>query len=219
MIVFSATLPTFLGTTAALTEANFDVNTRQSHGAPIDSRLGGGGYYSRFFNPEDADYVRPSFLSRFAEVDGVGPAIGLTYAYHADTRNLVRLRQTSVQVYGLTASPLGVVYPDLTDITGGELAFQRMFAEPDAIILTAGFAEYLDAGIGDTVMVSGEGLDHVVPMHVVGLIERLAGFQNIGRNLRYIRWGGSVAFVSMDTFLRLTHDPNQDPIWSGGPGS
>ena len=46
MIVFSATLPTFLGTTAALTEANFDVNTRQRHGAPIDSRLGGGGYFS-----------------------------------------------------------------------------------------------------------------------------------------------------------------------------
>jgi ABC-type antimicrobial peptide transport system permease subunit len=217
MIVFSATLPTFLGTTAALTEANFDVNTRQSHGAPINSQIRGGGrYYITFFNPEDADYVRPTFLGRFTDVEGVGPAVGLTYAYSADTRNLVKLRQTSVQVHGLTASPLNVVYADLTEVTGGEAAFERMFDEPDAILLTAGFAEYLDVGIGDTVMVRGEGLDHVVPMHIVGLVERLAGFWNIGRNLRYIRWGGSVAFVSMDTFLRLSNDPNQETICIDG---
>jgi ABC-type lipoprotein release transport system permease subunit len=217
MIVFSATLPTFLGTTAALTEANFDVNTRQAQGAPINSRIRGSGrYYFTFFNPEEADHLRPGFLERFTAVEGVRPAVGLTYAFPADTRNLVRLRQTSVQVHGLTASPLSVVYPDLTEVTGGEAAFERMFAEPDAILLTAGFAEYLDVGIGDTVMMSGEGLDHVVPMHIVGLVERMAGFGNIGRNLRYIRWGGSVAFVSMDTFLRLTNDPNQESICIDG---
>jgi ABC-type antimicrobial peptide transport system permease subunit len=217
MIVFSATLPTFLGTTAALTEANFDVNTRQSHGAPIDSRIQGGGrYYFTFFNPEEAEYLRPNFLSRFTEVKDVGPAVGLTYHYNASTRNLVKLRETTVQVYGLTASPLSVVYSDLTEITGGEAAFERMFDEPDAIILTAGFAEYLDVGIGDTVMVEGEGLDHVVPMHIVGLVERLAGFWGIGRNLRNIRWGGSPGFVSMDTFLRLANDPNQETICIDG---
>jgi ABC-type antimicrobial peptide transport system permease subunit len=216
MIVFSATLPTFLGTTAALTEANFDVNTRQSHGAPINSRIRGGGHFMTFFNPEDADYVRPGFISRYTEVEGVGPAVGLTYGYSADMRNRVQLRKASVEVHGITASPLNVVYPDLTDVNGGEAAFRRMFAEPDAILLTTGFAEYLDVGIGDTVIVSGEGLDHVVPMHIVGLVERLAGFWNIGRNLRYIRWGGSVGFVSMDTFLRLTNDPNVDTICIDG---
>lgn len=218
MIVFSATLPTFLGTTAALTEANFDVNTRQSHGAPINSRIRGeGAYYITFFNPEDTVYLRPSFLERFTDVAGVGPVVGLTYGYNASMRNLVKLRQTSVRVHGLTASPLDVVYPDLTQVTGGEAAFERMFHEPDAILLTAGFAEYLDVGIGDTVMVYGEGLDHVVPMQIVGLVERMAGFGTIiGRNLRNIRWGGSVAFVSMDTFLRLANDPNRETICIDG---
>jgi len=216
MIVFSATLPTFLGTTAVLTEANFDVNTRQGGGAPINGRIGRGGYYLSFFGEEDTEYARPAILERFAEVEGVGPAVGLTYGYPAETRNLVRLRQTSVQVQGLTSSPLPVVYPDLTNVVGGEAAFQRMFDEPDAIVLTAGFAEYLDVGIGDTVMVEGQGLDHLVSMHVVGLVERMAGFRSIGRNLRDIRWGGAPAFVSMDTFIRLTNDPNVETVCLDG---
>ena len=217
MIVFSATLPTFLGTTAALTQSNFDVMTRQSNGAPINSAVRFGGFYFHFFSQEDdTEYLRPAFLSRFTQVQGVRPAVGLTYPYRGQTRNLVTLRETSVNVHGLTASPLSVVYPDLTDIADGEAAFQRMLAEPDAIILTAGFAEYLDVSIGDVVIMEGEGLDHKVPVHIVGLIERIAGFSNIGRNQRYFRWGGSPAFVSIDTFLRLTNDPNKEAICVDG---
>jgi ABC-type lipoprotein release transport system permease subunit len=211
MIVFSATLPTFLGTTAALVEANFDVQTRQGNGAPIESRVWRGGYYFRF-EDDDSEYLRPEVLSRFTQVAGVGPAVGLTYPYPGMTKNLVRLRETSVEVRGLTDSPLLVVYPDLTNVVGGEAAFRRMIGEPDAIILSAGFAEYLDVGIGDVVIVEGEGIDHSVPMHIVGLIERMAGFWNVGRNERYIRWGGSPAFVSIDTFLRLTTDPNEETV-------
>jgi ABC-type antimicrobial peptide transport system permease subunit len=218
MIVFSATLPTFLGTTAALTESNFDVQERQSNGAPIDSRVRRSGrYYVTFFNQEETEYLQPDFLDRFTRVAGVGPAVGLTYQYVATTRNRVKLRETRVNVQGLTSSPLSVVYPDLTVMVGdGSAAFERLFNEPDAIILSAGFAEYMDLGIGDTLIVEGEGLDHEVLMRVVGLVERMAGFWGIGRNQRYIRWGGSPAFVSMDTFLRLTNDPNQETICVDG---
>ena len=153
----------------------------------------------------------PAFLERFTDVEGVGPAVGLTYAYPADTRNLVKLRQTSVQVHGLTASPLSVVYPDLTDMVGGEAAFQRMFAEPDAIVLTAGFAEYLDVGIGDTVTGQGRGAGpRGADAH------RGAGRAH-GRFLEHrpqpcatSAGAAAPAFVSMDTFLRLTNDPNQE---------
>jgi len=55
-----------------------------------------------------------------------------------------------------------------------------------------------------------------VPMHVVGLVERMAGFRTIGRNLRDIRWGGAPAFVSMDTFIRLTNDPNVETVCLDG---
>ncbi|MBN1582294.1 MAG: ABC transporter permease [Anaerolineae bacterium] len=218
MIVFSATLPTFLGTTAALTEANFDVNTRQRTGADINAEVRRGGYFSSFFSAqEDAEYLRPAFLPRFTAVEGVGPAVGLTYTYRASTRNQVRLRSTSVSMQGLTASPLSVTFPDLTVMVGdGEAAFQRMFDEPDAVILTAGFAEYMDLKIGDTFLVQGQGLDHEVEMHIVGLVERMSGYWTIGRNQNYVRWGASPAFVSMDTFIRMTNDPNQEVVCLDG---
>ncbi|MBN1642296.1 MAG: ABC transporter permease [Anaerolineae bacterium] len=218
MIVFSATLPTFLGTTAALTESNFDVNVRQSSGAPIESAVWRrGSYYMTYFEREETEYLRPAFLERYTQVAHVGPVVGLTYGYQASARNLVRLRLASVDLHGLTASPLSVVYPDLTEMVGdGDAAFARMFEQIDTIVLTAGFAEYMDVGVGDVLIVAGAGLDHEVPMRVVGLIERMAGFWGIGRNMRDIRWGGSPAFVSLDTFLRLTTDPALDQVCVDG---
>ena len=217
MIVFSATLPTFLGTTAALTVANFDVSTRQSNGAPINSRVRSGGYYFTFFDREEAEYLLPDILDRFTQVDHVGPAVGLTYQYLAMTRNLVQLRQARVNVYGLTASPLSVVYPDLTDMVGdGDAAFAHTFAQADTIILSAGFAEHMDVEVGDVLILDGTGIDHKVSMRIVGLVEKMAGFSGIGRNQQFTRWGGSPAFVSMDTFLRLTNDPNHETICIDG---
>lgn len=218
MIVFSATLPTFLGTTAALTEANFDVNVRQGNGAPVNSRVyGGRGYFATFFNPVDAEFLPPDFLQRYTEVEHVGPAVGLTYSYQASTRNLVKLRNTNVSLYGLTDSPLRVVYPDLTAMVGdGDAAFARIFAEPDTVIVAAGFAEWMDIAVGDTLLVQGNGTDHEVSMRVVGLVEKMAGFWGIGRNQNYIRWGASPGFVSLDTFLRLTNDPNVEQICIDG---
>ena len=218
MIVFSATLPTFLGTTAVLTEANFDVTVRNSNGAPIEARVRTrGGYFLTFFQREQVEYLPPAFLDRITQVEQVGPAVGVSYAYRGSTRNLVKLRDASVQIHGLTASPLSVTYPDLTQMVGdGDAAFARMFAQPDAIVLSAGFAEYMDVTVGDLLLVQGNGLDHEVEMQVVGLIEKLPGFFGIGRNQNFVRWGGSPAFVSLDTFLRLTTDPNQERICIDG---
>jgi ABC-type antimicrobial peptide transport system permease subunit len=217
MIVFSATLPTFLGTTAVLTEANFDVNVRQGNGAPIDAWVRSGGYYHMFFfDREEGEYLQPDFMSRFTDVEDVGPAVGLTYSYRAETRNLVKLRGTAVTLYGLTGSPLDVVYSDLTQVPNGEAVFERMFNEPDGIVLSTGFAEYMDLSVGDTIVVTGRGLDHKVHMHIVGLVDKMAGFWGIGRNQNFVRWGSSPAFVSLDTFLRLTNDPNVEQICVDG---
>lgn len=215
MIVFSATLPTFLGTTTALTEANFDVMTRQLNGAPINAQMSRrGGYYVYFFENRD-DYLHPAFLSRFA-LPGVEPVVGLTYSYMSKAHNLVQLREATLNVLGVTSSLLGVVYPDLTSMVGdGDRSFRRLLAEPDAIIVTAGLARYLDLGFDDTIVLDGNGLDHKVEMHVVGLIERMPGFWDIGRGERYVRWGSS-AFVSLDTFLRLVNDPNREAICVDG---
>jgi ABC-type antimicrobial peptide transport system permease subunit len=53
-------------------------------------------------------------------------------------------------------------------------------------------------------------------MRVVGLIERLPGFDGFSRNERYVRQGRTPAFVSLDTYLRLTHDPTTSTICPRG---
>jgi ABC-type antimicrobial peptide transport system permease subunit len=191
---------------------------RQGNGAPINSHIyTEGGYFFKFFGNVEAEYETPSFLDRYTQVEHVGPVVGLTHEYNASTRNLVKLRDYRVQVIGLTDSPLDVVYSDLTQMQGdGDTIFARMLDEPDTIVLSAGFAEAMDVRVGDILMVEGAGLDHTVPMRVVGLIEKMAGFWGISRNQNYVRWGGTTAFVSLDTFLRLTNDPNVEQICVDG---
>ena len=206
MVVFSATLPTFLGTMAALEEKNYDIEARFRYGAPVTAEVSRWGWH--FFARDEENDLLPSFLDEFRAVPGIAQAVGLTAEYSADMSNRVELRNAAVQVQGLTGTPDGIVYADLTEYyAGGPHTFEQILSEPDTIILGAGYADYMDLGIGDVVRVPGEGKDHVVDMRVVGLIERLPGFEGFSRNENYVRWGRSPGFVSLDTYIRLTHDP------------
>jgi len=53
-------------------------------------------------------------------------------------------------------------------------------------------------------------------MRVVGLIERMPGFEGFSRNERYVRQGRSPGFVSLDTYIRLTNNPTLDDICARG---
>ena len=212
MIVFSATLPTFLGTMAAMEQKNYDVEARFRNGAPVVARVS----RWRAFDQEE-DILLPSFLDEFRAVEGVAQAVGLTPSYRASMSNKVALRRTSIQVQGITGSLDGIVYSDLAEYyAGGAQAFETILSVPDTIIVGAGYAEYMDISVGDVVQVPGEGIDHVTQMRVVGLIERLPGFEGFTRNENYVRWGDSVGFVSLDTYIRLTHDPNTGTICAYG---
>ncbi len=211
MVVFSAALPTFLGTMTALEQKNYDVEARFRQGAPVTARIAR--WRWAFVGGEGQDYLRPEFLDEFRAVPGLERVVGLTSEYGADVANKVELRNAAVQVQGVTESLDNVVYKDLTTYDAvGPAAFDIILSEPDTIILGAGYAEYMDVSIGDTVRAQGEGKDHIVTMRVVGLIERMPGFEGFSRNENYVRWGRSPAFVSLDTYLRLTHDPLKDPI-------
>ncbi|MFN2286181.1 MAG: ABC transporter permease [Anaerolineae bacterium] len=214
MVVFSATLPTFLGTMAALEQKNYDVQARSNYGAPITVAVS---RWSWSFYASDENNLLPSILNDFRDVPGIADAVGVTAAYNASVTNKVALRTTTVLVYGLTGTLDGIVYDDLTEYyAGGPEMFETIFREPDTIILGAGYAEYMDVGIGDVIKVQGAGKDHSVPMRVVGLIERMAGFSTISRNENDVRYGQVPAFVSLDTYLRLTHDPTVETVCVGG---
>ncbi len=215
MIVFSATLPTFLGTMTALEQKNYDVQARFDNGAPIIAEISRWRWY--FFGPQEEEGLRPALLEEVRAASGIAEAVGLTTEYLAEVTNRVELRNAAVQVRGVTDSLDGIVYGDLTEYAaGGPQALDRILAEPDTIILGAGYAEYMDVSVGDVILVQGEGTDHIVEMQVVGLIERMAGFRGFSRNENDIQWGSAEGFVSLDTYLRLANDPTVEDICVGG---
>jgi ABC-type lipoprotein release transport system permease subunit len=215
MIVFSAALPTFLGTMTALEERNYDVQARFDNGAPVVAEVSRWGWY--VFSGQDIEGLEPEVLDEFRSVPGIAEVIGLTTGYRADVTNRVELRTAAVQVRGITDSLDGIVYDDLAEYAvGGPEIFDRILAEPDTIILGAGYAEYMDLKVGDVILVQGEGTDHVVEMRVVGLVERLPGFEGFSRNESDIRWGSAEGLVSLDTYLRLSNDTTVQDICTGG---
>jgi len=205
MVVFSATLPTFLGTMTALEQKNYDIEARFRNGAPVVAEVS---RWRRYFFSQSAEAgLLPSFLDELRAVQGIEQAVGLAAEYNSAVANKIELRNAAVQVQGLTGTLDGIVYADLTEYyAGGPQAFDEILAEPDTIILGAGYAEYMDLNVGDVVRVPGEGKDHVVDMRIVGLIERMPGFEGFSRNENYVRWGRSPGFVSLDTYIRLTTD-------------
>ena len=212
MVVFSATLPTFLGTMTALEQKNYDVTARFNNGSPIIASISRWGWYY-FGNQDNENNLLPSFLNEFSAVPNIENAVGLTAEYRSDVTNKVALRTTAIQVQGITGSLDDIVYSDLTEYAeGGPAMFDTILSEPDTIILGAGYAEFMDLQVGDVVRVPGAGKDHVVTMRVVGLIERMAGFNALSRNENYVRWGSSPGFVSLDTYIRLTHDPTVEAM-------
>ncbi|RLD00013.1 MAG: hypothetical protein DRI77_01465, partial [Chloroflexi bacterium] len=215
MVVFSATLPTFLGTMTALEQKNYDVEARFRNGAPVIAEVSRWRRY--FFSQSGEDGLLPGFLDEFRAVEGIEQTVGLAAEYHAEVTNKVELRDVAVQVQGLTGTLDGIVYADLTEYhAGGPQAFDEILSEPDTIILGAGYAEYMDLSVGDVVRVTGEGKDHVVDMRIVGLIERMPGFAGFSRNEQYVRQGRSPGFVSLDTYLRLTTDPTVENVCASG---
>jgi putative ABC transport system permease protein len=215
MVVFSATLPTFLGTMTALEQKNYDVEARFRYGAPVTAQVSRWGW--RFFIQNEENNLLPSFLDEFRAVPGIARAVGLTAEHSSELTNRVALRDAAVQVQGLTGTLDGVVYADLTEYhVGGPHTFDQILSEPDTIILGVGYAEYMDLDVGDIVRVPGAGKDHAVDMRIVGLIERMPGFEGFSRNENYVRWGRSPGFVSLDTYIRLTTDPTVEDVCTRG---
>jgi putative ABC transport system permease protein len=215
MVVFSATLPTFLGTMTALEQKNYDVEARFRYGAPVTAQVSRWGWH--FFVQNTEGHLLPSFLTEFRAVPGIARAVGLTTEFSAEASNRVALRDAAVQVQGLTGTLAGIVYADLTEYhTGGPHTFDEILSEPDTIILGAGYAEFMDLHVGDVVRVPGEGKDHVVNMRIAGLIERMPGFEGFSRNENYVRWGRSPGFVSLDTYIRLTTDLTVEDVCTRG---
>ena len=206
LVLFSGILPSFLAASTALEDANLESNVKMNLGAPVDMRIFGGEQES-----ETAllNRLRPSFLTQdMGQVPGLAERVGVSYGYRGSAGDSVGLRNASVDYFGLTGSLEQVSFNELIAyVAGGENAFARMQAEPNAVIIGEGLALHLAAGLGDRISLIGEGLDHEEEVVIVGILRRLPGFNGMGQS-RQSAFGSDV-LMSLPTFRRLTTVPGE----------
>ncbi|MEJ2749625.1 MAG: ABC transporter permease, partial [Anaerolineae bacterium] len=137
--------------------------------------------------------------------------VGLTYDYNTSVTDPVGLRSAGASVVGVNGRLPNVIFTDMLEMVGGgDAAFDRILSEPDTVIISEGLAEYLAIGLGSTVKLVGEGLDHVVNAEVVGIARRIPGFSSIGRSRLGAR-SGSTILLSVDSFRELV-TPIDQPL-------
>jgi len=210
MIVLAATLPVFVATTIALMNASIPTSTRLRSGTPINAQVNMGAAIATSNDAATAQSlsVRPAVMNEFKAVPGVGRVVAQTYYYRARTADEVGLRGADVFYTGLSDSLNGLLYPDLTTFwAGGPDAFDTIMRQKNTTIIGLGLAQHLNVQLGDTIRVTGKGLDHTVELRVAGIALQMAGYTGIRPNQQHARSGASVALVSLETFREITHDP------------
>ncbi|MGD2049101.1 MAG: ABC transporter permease, partial [Chloroflexota bacterium] len=81
-------------------------------------------------------------------------------------------------------------------------------SDPRAIIISQGLADHLALSLGDKLLVTGEGSDHVVEYQIIAIASRIPGIPGIGRS-RVSAQASSDVLVSFDSFRSLITPLNQ----------
>ena len=207
LVLFSGVLPSFLATQVALENANMENSLRQSMGAPLEIQIAWWGV------PDDQaenQRLSPSFLNEdLAAIPGIALTAGLTYDYESRVSDELGFKSASVQVRGVEGPLEAITFADMVDFTAGDLqeAFQELRADPQAIIISQGLADHLAVGLGETVKLQGEGLDHVIEARIAGIARRIPGIEGIGRS-RLEAQNSSTVLISNEGFRQLRTELN-----------
>lgn len=204
LVLFSGVLPSFLATQNAIGVANIQTDVRLDMGAPIELNVS-----TRFSEPglEELDWLKPSFLeTELLAVDGVSDPVGISASYRADISDAVGMRETSLNLYGVTSDLNEVLFEDMIIFSAGDRsALERIVTDDDAVIISEGLSELLAVQLGGTLKLKGEGLDHEEEFEIVGIARRLPGFSGFGRS-RTTAQGGSSALISLPAYYRISTD-------------
>lgn len=221
MIVISATLPTFFATTLAIETANTTTDRRVSNGTPLILQKFGAVSVQPRRGPGPPQEEAPSEVNnRFTRellaelrADGtLGPNVAVTYRFETSVRDAVGLRDVGVQVYGLDGDLSEIAYGEGIEwIAGGPESFAAIQADPDAVILNQGLSEYFAQGLGDTLILQGEGLDHERAVRIVGVLGRFSGFGGFTSKRTDAQDGRTDLFLNQTAFRELTRDPLDGP--------
>ncbi|GIK36495.1 MAG: hypothetical protein BroJett011_03280 [Chloroflexota bacterium] len=222
MIVISATLPTFFATSLAIETANTPTDTRLSNGTPLVVRKSGAALLA-----EDDEGPGPPRETTPAEVkdrftrellgeiraDGtLGPNVAVTYRFETQVRDDVGLRNVGVRVYGVDGNLTEIAYPEGVEwLAGGPASFEELQADPNAVIVSQGLSEYFERGLGDTLRLKGEGLDHERTVRIIGVLGRFSGFDGFTSKRTQAEDGRTDLFLNHTAFRELTRDPLDGP--------
>lgn len=211
LVLFSAVLPSFLGTQAQLELANNENRSKMRYGAPLKIE-------SQSKHEDEGEPLKPSFVHHeLAAIDGIDQVAGISYPYAGTAHDLVGLRKASVEVFGIDGDLTQVIFNEMAEFTaGGPETLSAILADPEAVIISEGLAEYLAVEVGETIEVQGAGLDHIDKARVVGIARRIPGIKGITRS-RIAAQNGSTVLVSMPHFSRLVTELNQTQPGSDDP--
>jgi ABC-type antimicrobial peptide transport system permease subunit len=222
MIVISATLPTFFATTQAIETANTTTDIRLNNGTPlVIRRAATTAPLNRPGPPRPAqpsDELKNRFdrelLAQLRLEGTLGPHTAVTYQFNSTLRDDVGLRNVGVRVFGLDGANLArFTYPEGIEwLAGGPDSFDRLAADDHAIIISQGLAEYFERGVGDTVRLKGEGLDHERIVTIVGVLGRFSGFNGFTSKRTSAQDGRTDLFLNETAFRELTRDPLDGPF-------
>ena len=177
LVLFSAVLPSFLGSQAQLEMANNETNTKMWAGAPL--RL------ESYANWDDnADALTPNFSrNEFGTLPGIVDVASLTYPYESHARDHVDFRRARIDIRGVDGDLSQVLFEEMVAFSaGGPEAFQTIQTDPNSVIISEGLADYMGVGLGETIELFGEGLDHFEKVRIVGIARRLPGVDGITRS-------------------------------------
>lgn len=223
MIVISATLPTFFATSLAIETANTPTDTRLSNGTPLVIRKSGAAFLT-----DDEEGPGPPREAAPAEVQNrftrellgeirangtLGPNVAVTYRFDTEVRDDVGLRNVKVRVYGIDGNLAGITYPEGVEWIGpgGAASFDALQSDPNAVIVSQGLSEYFERGVGDTLRLKGEGLDHERIVRIVGMLGRFSGFDGFTSKRTSAEDGRTDLFLNQTAFRELTRDPLDGP--------
>lgn len=215
MIVISATLPTFFATTLAIEQANNATEVRLNNGTPLIIRKFGSVAVQDGSTEEITEVQNrftPQLIQQVQATGLLGPNVSVTYQFQTSVRDSVGLRNVRVRVYGIDGNLGRIIYDEGVEwIAGDVTSFDQLLSDSNGVIISQGLAEYFELGLNDTLQLSGEGLDHVQTVRIVGVLGRFPGFGGYTSKRTFAQDGRTELFLNLTAFRKLTRDPLDGP--------
>ncbi len=207
LVLFSGVLPSFFATQLALENANYETTTRLDMGAPVNITS-----FGFFGGGENSERLSPSFVAdELGSVPGLTNLVALSYGYETRVRDSVGLRSAQTTVVGVNGRLNDVLFADMVEFAAGSpAALDDLLTSADGVIISEGLAAHLAVELGDRVTLTGEGLDHLAAVRILGIARRIPGFDDIGRS-RLEAANESTILMSMPGFRGLI-TPLSNPL-------